>query len=64
MKFSQVLFAATVVISGTAQASEIDKERLCTEVCWTYDIGNHDGCTARCKSAQVRIPQLESAKHY
>jgi hypothetical protein len=62
MKLSILLSAAAMVLATSAEAANVhpDKQRLCTEVCWTYDIGNHESCTARCKNSAVRnfIPRL------
>ena len=53
MKFSTFIFSTAIVLASTTSASVSDKECLCTEVCWTYNIGNHEGCTAQCKESAV-----------
>lgn len=52
MKAAAVLVLVSALL-GLAAANEIDKQQLCTEVCWTYDVNNHTDCQKRCVEGNV-----------
>ncbi|KAF8247463.1 hypothetical protein K440DRAFT_643745 [Wilcoxina mikolae CBS 423.85] len=58
---SSFVFILVSTILGMATANKIDKQQLCTEVCWINDVNNHEGCKASCIASQASVSSYHFA---